>query len=282
MADSKPVAVPTIDSADPKAAPPQTPPTTPAPNAVAQPDPKVSSRFAALSRKERAIVQRQSEVQAKEAELAKREAALKAFEDKWQADPYKAAEEKGLKYAEWTNRILSDGKPSTESAIGDVRAEVERLRQERTEEKRAAEQAALDAQKRANEEIVAQFRTSVTDYAKAKAEEFELINVNDASNLVIATIEKHFEDTQQILDTHKACELVEKFLEEQVEKATKTKKFLAKASPQPKEEPKSAQGAGSQPKTLTNNMTATAPGFLPAKNEADRIKRAMAALERTK
>lgn len=282
MAQENPVIPPVVaPAAEPNA------PTTPAPVADPKADiSKVSGRFAALSRKERAIVQRQQEVQAKEADLAKREAALKAFDDQWKADPTKAAESRGLTYAEWTQRVLNDGKPSPESEVAGVREDVARLRKEREDEKEAAHQAAIAAEKASYEKVMADFHSGVKSFVKANSEEYELVNLHQgADDLVIATIEEHFERTKEILDTKKACEMVEKYLEDQVIKSTETKKFKAKATPQPEADPKQSPTkptAASQQKTLSNNMTASAPGFLPAKNEKERIARAMAALERAK
>lgn len=268
--------------ADPAAIPNQV--STPAPSAApkdADAD-KVSSRFAALSRKERAIVQKQQEVQAKEAALAEREAKVRAFEEEWAKDPTKAAESRGLTYAEWTQRVLNDGKPSPDAEVASVRKDIEALRKEREDERKAADAKKLADEQKRNEAVVAEFHAGVNKFIKDNAETYEFINLHEAQNLVISTIEEHFASTKEILDTKKACELVEKFLEEQVIKSTETKKFKAKAAPQPEGDPKQTPKPAPQQKTLTNNMTASAPGFLPAKTEKERISRALAALERTK
>lgn len=260
----------------------------PAPGAApqTQTDPKAASRFAALARKEQGIVAKQQDVKSREEALAAREKAIAdretAFESEWKSDPTKAAEKRGLTYAEWTQRVLNDGKPSADSQVGEVRDEIAKLRKEREDEREAAKASAIEAEKAASAKVLEDFKSGVKAFIADKADTFEFINLHSAQNLVIATIEEHFANTNEILSTDKACELVEKFLEEQVMKSTETKKFKAKATPQPEVATKQSPNAGSQSKTLTNNMTASTPGFLPAKNEADRIKRALAALERTK
>lgn len=255
--------------------------TLPAPEA-AKADPKVSSRFAALSRKERALVQAQQEIVAQKAEIAAQLKKIQDFETEWKNDPTKAAESRGLTYAEWTNRVLNDGKPTPEQQVLSVREELDRFRKEQEKKEADARDAQAKAAKDENESVINEFKASVREFIKKDEDAYELINLHDASELVMATVEQYFAQTKKILGTKEACDLVEAHLEEQVMKSTETKKWKAKASPQPKEEPKSKADTAPQQKTLTNSMTSSAPGFLPAATENERIKRAMAALDRTK
>lgn len=257
-------------------------PGTPQPGKVE--DPKVSSRFAALSRKERSIVQRQQDLASKEALLAAREAKVAEFETQWASDPTKAAESRGLTYTDWTTRVLNDGKVTPEQQVLSVKAELDKFRQEQADKEAARiveEKNALQAQ---NDAVIQEFRNEVANHIKTNSETYELINLHNANDLVLATIEQYFSQHQKILGNTEACDLVEQYLEEQVIKSTETKKFKAKAIPQPvKEDPKPAEKTTpKQPTTLTNNMTSSAPSFLPAHTENERIKRALAALDRPK
>ena len=69
--------------------------------------------------------------------------------------------------------------------------------------------------------------------------------------------------------------MVESYLEDEAKKASGAKKFASKATETKKED----APAPKQTKTLTNDMQPTSASVLPAKNEQDRIKRALAALD---
>ena len=94
--------------------------------------------------------------------------------------------------------------------------------------------------------------------------------------MVISTIEAHFEKTQQILDTDTAAELVEKHLEGEVKKLATASKFKDKFK---LDDEKKESTERRDSVTLNSQMSASSvPSSLPAQTEADRIKRALAAL----
>jgi hypothetical protein len=101
----------------------------------------------------------------------------------------------------------------------------------------------------------------------------------DSADLVYDTVEEYFAKTNKVLSIPEACDLVESYLEKQVEKSLATKKLSARVS---KQEPSSpTANKPSEPRrTLTNNdYTSSTPSFVSPKVENDRMSRALAALD---
>ena len=103
----------------------------------------------------------------------------------------------------------------------------------------------------------------------------------DSTDLVYDTVEAYFDKTGKVLSIPEACDLVEKYLESQVEKSLQTKKLsarLPKAS-----EPTDKRPAPESPaprRSLNNqNYTSSTPTLVSPKVENDRMARAMAALD---
>lgn len=253
----------------------------------------VAPKFAALARKERQLVQerekfkmeqaqREAQWTAKEAEYAKREEKLKAFESI--KNPVEALAYLGYSYEEATRTVLNNNKPTAEMEIERLRKELEAKDKAREEAERERQAQTLKEQEERAKKTIETWKSEVNSFIDSHSKEYELVSVNQANDVVIATIEEHFRTTGKILSNTEACDLVEKYLEDQLQKNVATQKWKAKVQPQPKEETQSqskpAQSAQSQPKTLTNQMSSVAPSFLPAKTEQDRIQRALAALNK--
>jgi hypothetical protein len=71
-----------------------------------------------------------------------------------------------------------------------------------------------------------------------------------------------------------AAEIVESFYEKEVLRLTETNKLKQKLGIKPKVEEDPGKSRGPSP-TLTNNMASSAASVIPAKNDADRMRRAM-------
>jgi hypothetical protein len=262
-----------------------------APGAV-EPEPKkeepLSSRFAALARKEKAALKRAQEVKAREAEIEAREAKVREQEESYtlgKKDPIAALKRLGWSYEDITNHILNDQKPTPESEIKSVREEMAQWRKQQEEEKEKERLSLEDKKKADYDRAIEDFKSEMNEYIEQNTETYELINLHEQQELVYATIEEHYQTTlnagkPKILSNKEACDLVESYLESQLEKLAQTKKFKSKYSaPQPEAE---GQDKGATPvKTLTNNMqSSAAPSSLPAKTEQERLQRALAALSK--
>lgn len=244
---------------------------------------KASQRFALLAKKEKALYQNSQKIKAQEAVIEEKLTALNNYENfKKQVaqNPMLALQELGISYEQLTQYVLTNKMPnSSELEIKSVRDEMAELRKQQEERDKKAEEGRIAGlQARAKQEIAA-FQQQIGDYISSNVDKYELINLNEATHLVFQTVENHFEKTKRILSIEEASDIVEKYLEDQVEKNLRAKKLAQRATPQPKKED-TKQVPTAQPRTLTNEMTSSAPSMLPAKTERDRMARAMAALSR--
>lgn len=272
---------------------------TPAPveavTPVEPPKPEPASpQFELLAKKEAQIVRAQMESKREREEIAKEREAMAKDREEFQRyqerkklaklNPTVALEDYGLTYEELTDFQLRGGTPPGEVIAKSVKEQLEafkkeheeRFTKEREEQKRLSEeQAALQ---------IEEFKVNMTDYIKEQTDAFELINQYEQYDLVYQTIAEHWEKTKgeqrpRVLSTKEAAELVEKYLEDLVDKGLKSKKFSNKLKPE-EPAPQTPQKMHEQmAKTLTNSMNSTSvPSGLPKQTEDDRIRRALAAL----
>jgi hypothetical protein len=239
----------------------------------------LSSQFAALAKKEKRILSKQQELEAKNKDLEEKLKKYEQFEAKKQAartNPLEYLSEAGLTYDELTQYILNGSKALEKDKATEIEERLNSfIAQAEADKKSQAEREAKLAQEQ-EEKVIAQFKESVKSHINNKKSDYELINLYDATELVISTIEAHFEKTQQILDTDSAAELVEKHLEDEIKKLANSNKFKDKFKI---DEPKANPVARKDSVTLNSSMPASSvPSSLPAHSEADRIKRALAAL----
>ena len=260
--------------------------------------PSDSSKFAALAKKEKALVKQQNEIKAretafaeKEAAISAREAAIKQSEALWETDVLKALEMKGYTYQKLTDMILS-GKVAPEKAPEDpikyAQGIEEKLRKEFADKDAAREAAiqksAADAKAQQEADLAAAYeayRGEVASHTKEFEAEYELINMYGQQELVIETVQGYYEKNKRVLSTKEACDMVEKYLYDEAQKALNSKKFAKKTSPVEKViEPQTK--SVTQTKTLSNNLTPTMAAVLPSATDAERMKRALAALDSRK
>lgn len=258
-----------------------------APTIEQKPEEKASQRFAALARKEKATREAEAKLSQRGKELEAREAQVKAFEEaKANKDYSKAAEIIGLSYEEWTQYLLNDNKPTPELQAKDALSEVEKLRNELAEKEKKAEEDRKKAAEEEYNQTVIEFKQEVNDFLLTNKAEYELIATTGTQEVVLAVIEQHFQATSKegnpkVLSIKEAADLVEADLLEKAKKAAAISKVLAKPTPPSgtKEEIKQPTSA-QQPRTLTSTMTSSSGPSSPALTEEDRIKRALAKLDK--
>ena len=233
--------------------------------ATVEPD-KFASKFAALSRKEKALRDREAQIDARLAEI---EAKAKEQEEKFgkyaslgerlQTEPIKVMEEEGLTYEQLTQMILNDGNPTPEMQIQRLRDEIEgkytnevaNLRKELEEKEEAQKQAK-------HEEVIENFMGEITEFVN-KDEQYEFIRANNAVNLVYSVIEEYHQETGRILSTKEAADQVESHLEEEAKKFVKLKKIQGMLKPsEPDQEPTEPKSTESSP-TLSNTQSSQVP-----------------------
>lgn len=270
---------------------PNTPP--PAPEAPAKIDNETSSKFAALAKRERAIVKQQQDFKtkeaayiAKEAEIAVREAKIKESESLWDTDVFKALELRGYDYKKLTDLMLA-GKSAAEKAPEDpatiARKAIEEFKKEQAEKdgKKEAEAKKMADDAKAKQEAdlteaYKAYREEIGQFIKTNEVEYELINLYGQQDLIVDTVQGYFDKHNKVLSVKEASDMVENYLLGEAQKAMKSKKLGAKPSVETEAPAKPVAPAS---KTLSNDMTANIPLNTPARNENERMKRAMAALE---
>ena len=227
-----------------------------------------SRKFAALSRREK-------EIRAKEVEYDKRIAELEQrfnsfnqqsepepepelpIEYRLKKDPLRALEEMGLSYDKLTELALNDGKLTPEMQMKLMREELEGDYKKKFEEleNRLLEKEKSDEQKR-YDDIQRGFKNEIDEYVNSNLDKYELIQANEANDIIYDVIEEHYNDTGRILDIEEAAQAVENYLEEEAEKLLKLGKLRSKFNIndelEQKESPRQSQV------TLSNAMSAQA------------------------
>ena len=197
-----------------------------------------SRKFAALSRREK-------EIRAKEVEYDKRIAELEErlgsfgkkpepepelpIEYRLKKDPLRALEDMGLSYDKLTELALNDGKLTPEMQMRLMREELEGDYKKKFEEleNRLLEKEKSDEQRR-YDDIQRGFQNEIEDFVESNADRYELIQANEANDIIYDVIEEHYNDTGRILDIEEAAEAVENYLEEEAEKIFRLGKFRSK------------------------------------------------------
>lgn len=243
-----------------------------------QPKELLSTQFAALAKKEKIALQRQREAEAKLKEAEEKLKLFEQFETKKKSaktNPLEFLSEAGLTYDEITDYMLNGGpkqKDKTEALEEKFNEFVSRKEKEE-QDKIEKEKLALKAQE---EKVIAEFIKSVNKFLADNTEKYELINLYNAQELVISTIEQHYENKQEVLSNERAAQLVEEHLEEEIKKLANSKKFSDKfkGSTDNKQQVPSKNSV-----TLPSSQpTSNVPTMLSAKTEEERLRRALAAL----
>lgn len=263
------------DHATPEVPASLTPPDAPKPES---PD---AARFAALARKEKAALRAIRASKEYEQKLSQQAEAIKRYEErkaKAKIDPESYLSEAGLTYQELTDYYLNGKKPTTETKLQATEERVQKfIEEQERKEKEKTEQEQLNAQKQV-EETITEFKTNIATYLETNKDTYELTNLLEGQELVFDTIEAQFNKTKKVMSIKEASDLVEKYFEDQVERATKVNKFKDRFG-KPEAEDKKPEPTGS--KTLSNALpSSAAPSFLSPKNENDRMQRALAALNK--
>lgn len=241
----------------------QTPIEAPAPTVEATPSQEeldFARRFTALTRKERDILAREERMRGelqsvqewrKEQEVRRRSDELIA------SNPLKFLEEKGWNFNQLADFALNDNKPTQNQVVESLQKQIEDMRREREEEKTSKYQSEV-------ENNIRNYKANIRAELEAKADKYELLNQFEQFDAVYDAMNDHFIKTTgpngepgEILDIDEVAASVEKYLDDQLDRAAKTKKFTSRFAPSVKEdlkmeEPKSLGDRDNSPRTLTN------------------------------
>ena len=178
-------------------------------------DSEFDRKFAALSRKEKALRDRELELDKK---YGNKEKEL-PLERRIRANPLKALEELGLDYDKLTELALNDGRLTPDMQMKLMREELENdykdkfnsLEERLNAKEKMEEEAKYDAVKQG-------FVGEINSFINENKSDFEYVAHNEATDVVYDVIEEHYNETGRILDIKEAVEAVESYLEEEAEK----------------------------------------------------------------
>lgn len=234
---------PATPVATPVTAPPPVVPSTegvPAPEGTPPPkeeDPKLTSRFAELSRREKRTVERERALKESEAKAKERETAYQAWEAakaRIKEDPSEALHLLDADLDSVITASLAKHKPATPED------RLAKLEEERKLEREALEAEKLTAQQKQVKEQVEGIRTNVREFIESQPDEYEMIIAEAAHDQVFDLLSDHFARKGKLLTYKQGAEIVESFLFEKASTLAKKSKKLAKLfePPPPVEKPK--------------------------------------------
>lgn len=221
------------------------------------------TRFAALTKKERQILERDRALKAQEKEFTE----LKKAREQAQVDPIALLKAHGLTYDQVTQFVLNDGKLTEAQRIAMLE---DRLKKE--DETKA--EAAKREEKERVERAISEHQQAIGQFLSSAGDDFEITKAHgdDGVALVYSVIEQHYsstfdEETQQgqILSIEEAAKAVEAHLEKQArDRVLSLKRFQPKSvtsdAETPAPPPSSAEPETKRPApTLTNAAVASAP-----------------------
>ncbi len=227
-----------------------------APPVPPKPD-KLASKFAALARRERQLVERERSATEKLKSVEAYERAKKSAAD----DPGAALESLGLTYEALTDWVLSDKKPARDPEVKTLTEKLEKL------EKDAQDKEAALA--RANEErAVEDFKRGQVEAVKSAGDKYELVNQMGRHDLVFDVTQEYFKANGKVPAHDEAAQLVEDYLLSEITKYKGVKKLAAlfgsldastSKAPAKTTDPKTPDSGSKTTKTLTNTLSDAAP-----------------------
>lgn len=258
-----------VEYGKPTEAPVDAAPEAETPAEVAKPVEKrdpAGSRFAALARKmkdalarETAVSEKQKAIEAREQALADRESRLQSAKRR----PLDLLKEHGFKYDDALQDFMGGYKPAEPDPL-DQRLEPLRQKWDKLEPnmealqnevKQLKTELTMKAQQESYEQAMGEIRT-----VAANTEKYELIGAmgDDAIDLVRDTVVEYFNRHQKLLDYSEACDIVEKYYEDEyVSRLLKTKKVQSRVQPATSKQAAPKEAKPSKP-TLTQGQQ-TAP-----------------------
>lgn len=242
-----------------------------------------AKRFAMLAKKERALYQRDAELKSREAIVADKMRAIENFENfKLEArkNPSLALKELQVTYDDITQFYLKGEMPAEVQRSGelaDLRQMVIDLKQELIDERENKKKTDEQTKQQQLQEAVEGFKQDISTFVDKNADKYELIKLNQLEGAVYNYVEQVFQKEKRILPIEDACDYIEDLVYKRNLEAKKFKQTAPKSDAQAPQTNKEKHDTQKAP-TLNNQMTSSAPSFLPAKTEQERMQRAMAKL----
>lgn len=239
-----------------------------------------------FAKQQKELLRQKAYMKSEKSRLAKEKAEIDAFRAKRESEerertqrmsPIEALQAAGYSYEDATQFVLNNNQITPDVMYKKVDSKIENFIQEQKKlQEQQAEQHKLSQEKQMVQ-VVEDFKESIKETVTTNQEKYELINMNEAYEDVYELIDVYYKETGKVMKIEEAADLIEEELQERIEKSLSSKKLASKYT---KAEVKEAtEAAQKESKTLSNSLTvSTSSPYLPAKTEADRIQRALAAL----
>lgn len=256
-----------------------------------------ATKFAALSRKERAVARKEKELQARISTLDQKEKdyeRLLKLEETILSNPLVYLREKGYDFSKLAEIELNSGNLTPEMQMKQLEEKWQRKLEEEvgSVKQKLQEKEAMEAQKNVDQRI-GEFVNEIETFVESNSDKYELINIQGAIQDVYQLIEDRFaqtieydengekiEGTGEILSIEEACDYIERHLENEVKKFTAAKKFNLNKTAAPSAPAAESKPAPRNSATLSNNQSAQIPTQGTHKlSKEESLKRAAALLK---
>lgn len=231
-----------------------------------------SKEFQELARRERAVREQTDQNKQMQQELAELRGEIRAgkginegdLREQARKDPLEFIKKYGLSYDDLTNTVLNGEKAPPDL---ELRHEIGQLREEMAAIKEA-KNTEVAAQKETSEaQAYDKFIDEVHQFVETNSDDYELVRLQGAQQLVGDVIRETFSATQRVLPYQEACQIVEDHLEQQVRNSMRSRKLRTAAPPIESVTPAAEPKVPPRPKTLTNENTAS-PASVPDSGSA--------------
>lgn len=193
-----------------------------------------SAKFAALSRRERQLLEREKKLKQIEEENNQKFQKATSYEDRLKKVKQNPAEldnilsEAGMTFEEYVNFKLGIESEKKELSPDEM---YNQLKKEMEENFKKIEEEKLKAEEAKNTQIISDFKNDIESFITKNSDKYELINYQGDTQLVFDVIEEYYATHGEVLDIEEAANHVEKHLEDLVDGATKLKKIASKFAP---------------------------------------------------
>jgi hypothetical protein len=248
-----------------------------------------SRRFAELSKREQKILRKdlqlKQELKQREDALTQRqheikEQAKKELRELAKKNPLEALRELGTDYNSITEFQLGEGKLTPEKVSQSVDEKIAALEAKlKAQEETFQQREQLKVQEE-NERILKNFSATIVDTVKNNVDKYPAVHHFNGAPVIYEMIQKRWHDTngQHLMTVEEAAAVLEEDLGGIVDKLLQSPKYASRVTPQTKKEETKINSLN-KPKTITNELTSSAPSMLPPKTEDDRIRRALEKLQ---
>jgi hypothetical protein len=226
---------------------------------------EAAANFAAISRREKAILERESLIKEQESKFSK----YGELEAQIEENPLAVLEHYGISLDDILLSSLGDDapEPTTDDRISSLSAEIEAMKQAKIDEAARIKAKEEELAQNTIDEAISNHKNSIATTISENADKYELINQLDAGDMVWEVTQAHYDNTGIILSIDEAADKVEEYYSNQVKKAMGLSKFqqqneapVRRAEEEIKESIVAQHGDRSAPRpTLTQNYLTRNP-----------------------